>query len=397
MAASKTGGAVRILAVVASSLLVQHPSRADYVPNEMQVSAEKQLVDFEFSQTRAQLVWVDSAGGLWLGNVDRDTGFFTPPDGRALLIDPAAMTVRDISIVGTGPEWVKAAAGDQIAYTKFPAGKPHTPRTARIVIAKQDDTGRWQFEYLLPDVPRIAPYGSEDDSDPAPRISYADNQGNHFWRETGPNDPEHPFAFVAPKETPVRHVRGARALLFSKTVDGISQVHYYDEDTDTATQLTFDDGAKTASWMWRAPEFGNEFVLVTMAHEAIRVYRQLPVGDGTQKWTQINLIQPPQDDKIFSLEPFVYAGQSYLFMAMSVPPNSFSSELWIAGVDAANPVFKRISPETPLRARGDPEVFITTQGPRIYYKRSPVDPSPCYKVQCSEGVWMADPGLSPSP
>ena len=41
--------------------------------------------------------------------------------------------------------------------------------------------------------------------------------------------------------------------------------------------------------MWQAPEFGNEFVFMTLVDQVeMRVYRYLPVGTtGTKAWTPI--------------------------------------------------------------------------------------------------------------
>ena len=85
-------------------------------------------------------------------------------------------------------------------------------------------------------------------------------------------------------------------------------------------------------------------------------------------------------------------------MAMSVRPNKFRSEIWISNIDAATPLFKRISDNTVLRTRTDPEVFITTKGPLIYYNRLVPDdgsgrPRPCRNSACSDGIYRADPGL----
>lgn len=369
-------------------------------PNEEQASAEKELIDYEFSQDRAQFAWVDSLGRLWLGNVNRATGQFEPADGRGLLVDPEALSYGDFVITFNGPEWAKAADGDQIAYTKFVAGKPHSARTARVAVAKQSRSGSWTYSVLSPNAPRMAPYASESDNDPSPIITYIDSAGNHYWRATGRVNTERRIAAMEPSKFPIRPVRGARALLFSKLADAIQQVHYYDIDSEAPEQLTFDDGDKAASWMWRAPEFNNDFVLTTVANATLRMYRQLPAGGAGVPWTLVQVLQPPPGRVIYSPEPFVYNGRSYFYLAMGVEADDYPSEIWIAAVDPARPDFRRISADAPARVRSDPEVFITGKGPLIYFNRSELagpGGGKCFAVECSEGVWVADPGLGTPP
>ena len=191
-------------------------------------------------------------------------------------------------------------------------------------------------------------------------------------------------------------MRGARAVLFSKTVDGVRQTHLFDVATQVSEQLTFDPGNKAASWMWRAPEFGLEFVLSTVVNNTVSIYRLLPDEQGQLRWTPIRVIEPPAGFKIYSPEPFTYGRRSYFFLALGTEVNDFPSEIWIANVDPDNPDMRRISADTPLRVRADPEVFITNNGPRVFFNRflSKGDPPrKCFSVECSEGLWMADPGI----
>jgi hypothetical protein len=190
-------------------------------------------------------------------------------------------------------------------------------------------------------------------------------------------------------------------VLYCKPVNGIKQVHTYNFDSHLSEQLTFDEGDKSASWMWQAPEFNNEFVLSTVLDTKVRIYRKLPGSDGTMIWTAIRTIDPPPSYKIYSPEPFVYNGKSYVFLALGLLAYDFPSEIWIANIDATNPDMRRISADQPLRVRADPEVFITSLGPRIYFNRFTTtggpDPKKCFSIDCSEGVWFADPNLFNGP
>lgn len=386
------GWAIALLAAVQPAWAIE------WVPNETLVTEQADLIDMEFSQSRAQFCWNDEIGNLWIGNVDRSTGDFLPRNGRGILVDPDSMRFEDASKTKNGPEWVMTAEGDLIVYTKY-AGR-HTDGNSRIGIGRQAPDGTWYGGFLGPDVVRKAPYGSATEGDPAARITYVDNRENHFWRELGRPDSEQAIPDFPASNYPIRHVRGARAVTYPRNVDGVEQMFYRDFDTGVVEQLTSDSGNKYEIWMWRAPEFNNELTFMTLVDDVeLRVYRKTsPPGGGDPQWTVIYSKRAPLGNKIFSPEPFIYNGRSYVFMAMSVKPNKFRSEIWISNVDAAAPIFKRITDNSLLRTRTDPEVFITDQGPRIYYNRLEPDtgsgrPRPCRNPACSDGVYRADPGL----
>jgi len=116
-----------------------------FIPNESLVTRQSDLQDPEYSQTRGQITWTDSAGSLWLANVDPVTGLFRPANGKGVQIDADAMTTADLKVVGNGPEWVTTAITDQIVYTKFLAGQPHTMQNARLAVAVQQPGGGWTW------------------------------------------------------------------------------------------------------------------------------------------------------------------------------------------------------------------------------------------------------------
>lgn len=396
----------RVAAAFALAAAAALPVSAQgWTPNETQASAQADLIDYEFSQARGQFVWNDTLGNLWLGGVDRATGRFVPADGRGILIDADSMTFQDAQKTKNGPEWVRSATGWVVVHTKY-AGR-HTDGNSRIGLATENPDGTWTSTVLGPDV-RKAPYGSAVAGDTAPRISYVDNREVHYWRELFNAGTERPISDFPASNYPVRHVAcdtpgvpGTRAVLYPVNVAGIDQVFLRDFDTNTSRQLTADAGVKYEVWMWCAPEYGNELIFFTLVDQnELRVYRNLPTGPaGELRWTAVYSQKAPTGNQIFSPEPFTYKGRSYIFMAQSVRPNKFRSEIWIANIDAAAPMFKRITPTDVLRTRTDPEVFITDVGPMIYYNR--LVPTltdrgtykSCRDPSCSDGVWFADPGI----
>jgi hypothetical protein len=386
------------LAAVWLALSLNLASAAGWQPNEAQISAEKELIDAEFNQRRQQLTWVDNSGRVWVANLDPDTGLLRVADGREVLVDPDAMRLGEAPFAFNGPEWTSSSTTDQITYTKFVPGAPRIQANARVAIARPAPDGTWTFASLSPNRSRSISYGSQDAPGASPLISYIDSRGGHYWRETGKTNTEHRIQVGTDKFVPLRFVVGARAMLLTVQVNGVRQVHQLDLDTQVLTQLTFDDLEKNSPFMWQAPEFGNEFVMFTLAENNLRFYRLLPDNGGNLRWTLINELVPPAGYQARTPEPFVYGGRSYVYLAMNAPPNDFNSEIWVAGADPAQPIFKGITPTTPLVGRGDPEIFVTTQGPRIYFNRySLVNGGGCHTVTCSEGLWFADPGLPGPP
>jgi hypothetical protein len=310
------------------------------------------------------------------------------------------MTFDDKLNTWNGPEWIRTPEGDHIVYTKF-KGR-HADRNARIGYARPVPNGNWFGDFLGPDVNRKAPYGNETPGDPAPLLTYIDSQGNHYSRELTNPDSEQRLTDVPPSNVPIRNVRGARAALYPLTIGGVDQVHYRDFDTRVVEQLTFDGGMKREAWMWRAPEFGNELVFLTLVDNVeLRVYRKLAdPTTGVMRWIPIYIVAAPATGTMASPEPFVFNGQSYVVLAMTIKPYNFHSAIWISNIDSAHPMFRRVTDDSVLRARTEPEVFITNRGPMIYYNRfvpkiERRGPMACITLACSEGIYRADPGLVP--
>jgi hypothetical protein len=300
-----------------------------------------------------------------------------------------------------GPEWIKGATGDEIVFTKYLAGKQHVLKNARLAVAEQNTSGTWEPRFLGPSVARNAPYASDDTADPTPRITYVDANANHYWRELD-NAATEQMLPMPPSYRSVRFIKGRRAVVFSTPVEGTSQVFSYDLDSGFLEQLTFDTGGKdlqTVPWMWPAPDYGNAHVLMTVVDNAeLRFYRYSDGSlGGIVGWVPIHSVSVPAGSKIASPEPFVHNGKSFVALAITTAPNTFPSSIWIANVNAASPLLRKISKDTVLRARVDPEVFITSSGPFVYYNRynPTVSPGNPFCAACSEGVYRAYTGLAP--
>lgn len=186
-----------------------------------------------------------------------------------------------------------------------------------------------------------------------------------------------------------RWVDGDRAIVSAIDLGGQRQCAKYDVDTGMMTQLTFDAGQKTDTFMWRAPEFNNELVFFCLSDRtSLPIYRKIQ-----GKWTKINTIQSPSPARPYlsSPEPFVYRGKSYIALMTKDSLKSLegTADIWIVGIEPNAPFYRQVSASTPMN-RTDPEPFITGKGAFIYYTE--VTPSKRMIIhRCTTGL---GPGYS---
>ena len=394
------------LAMLAFASLSQQAWSQTWAPNETQASAESDLIDPEFDWSTGRVAWNDCCGSLWVASVDMNTGLFVPADGKGVLVDPDSMNFQDAQKTKNGPAWAFSAGGDIILYQKYQgkhtkgnsrlgAAFPLTPGASCTYVSAD---GQWCAGNLGPNTVREAPYGSWVDNDPTPFMTDVDNKGNHYWRYVKDGSSEQPIPDFPPSNYPIRlplcsdpNVPGIRSLIYPVTINGVQQVVQRDLNTGQVTQLTFDAGTKYQMYEWCAPEFNNELVFFTLVNNnELRVYRQLPDGNGSRVWTVIYDQFAPSGDQMFEPHPMVYNGHSYINFDMQVPQHQYRTEIWISNIDASAPIFKRITPTTPLMTRTDPKWLVTNRGLLVYFNE--LQPG-CRDPSCSVGFWFADPGL----
>lgn len=406
---------VKYLAAAGLASLLGAASAQTLQP-EVQVSTAA-IPDYEFDSARngvfcltcnfgngnARFAFSDADGKLWVGYIDFNTGAFYPPDGHGVLVDTNTAPVPDF---GNGPEWVLSTAGSQLVYTRYTNGKPHSNATATIASAAQIN-GSWSAQVLANSAGRATPAGSLDASDTDPRIHYiASDKSAVFWRSASQIGVE--------KKLPIsdlsngnarRWVPGTRKLILQGQPAGgpqtPTQVFLVDTDTNAIEQLTFDANAKVGAFMWAAPEYGNDFVFMTMAssRKQILVYRKIAGGDGVKRWTVIKTINAPtQLPYFFSPEPFTHNGRSYIFSQVSSSSDftdkSVPTQIALSGIDPLRLNFRMLTNDSATRrVRLDPEYFITSQGPFIYYNR--LIPQTTTSAAINDGVWRVDTKLGP--
>jgi hypothetical protein len=180
------------------------------------------------------------------------------------------------------------------------------------------------------------------------------------------------------------------------------QVFLWDGDSNTTTQLTFDPTRKDAVWMWQAPEFNGDYVFMAAVNSSFVEFWHKNPGATTPDTTWVPFSAAPAPagapQYVESPEPFVYEGQSYVFYVRSTDSNPESvtvpTEIWLTSLNGT--VNRQISdPNQTGVIRIDPEWFVTSQGPYIYYNRRAVAASGSGSGGLTQGVWRSSTGLGP--
>ena len=389
---------------------------------EVQVT-KAAIPDYEFDRSRkgvdcpscnfgagtSRLAFTDLSGNCWVGDVDYQTGAFIPSDGKGVLIDTNCALTTDF---GNGPEWVDGTAGSSLVYTKYMVphvpGAPADAANAAIAWARMVN-GVWTTSILPNSIGRASPAGSLDSTDNAPRINYVSSvKGQMYWRSLTQPGTEHKMSALEPLTdgNARRWIPGTRKLIVQGKLPGSDarlndQVLSYDTDTNVVEVLTNDPDGKRGCMMWRAPEFGNDYVFFTMPQfrQSIQVFRLITGADGVAHWTLFKTIaMPPALPYVWSPEAFVHNGRSYIFFQVSSSSKfydlSVPTHIALSGIDPLRNDFRMLTNDsTKPRVRLDPEYFITAKGPYIYYNR--LVPQTASNPAFNDGVWRVDTKLGP--
>lgn len=410
-------GAAGATAAVAAGALGVARAQSSPLP-EVQVT-KAPIPDFEFDRARngvdcpscnagagtSRFAFVDLGGNCWVGGVDFQTGAFIPSDGKGVLIDTNCALSTDF---GNGPEWVDGSAGSSLVYTRYATGQTPGPASAQLGWARMSG-GVWTKTVLAGSLGRASPAGSLDPTDGKPRIHYVSaEKGKMYWRSLDKPDVEHPMTALEPLTdgNARRWIPGTRKIIVQGKLPGSDarlkdQVLSYDTDKNVVEVLTNDPEGKRGCAMWRAPEFGNEYVFITMpqGRKSIEVFRLITGVDGVPRWTLIKTIAMPTAlPYVWSPEAFVHNGRSYVFFQVSS-----SSKFWdlrvptqiaMSGIDPLRNDFRMLTNNAAKpRVRLDPEYFITAKGPYVYYTR--LVPETSDHPAANDGVWRVDTKLGP--
>lgn len=340
---------------------------------------DQSLIDPDFDQGHYQLTWGDESGRLWVGTIDPDTGDFNPPSGQGVLVDT---NIANEFVFGNGPVYGFGDTGPAILYTRYDSQNRFSLGSA------QFDGTSWVTKTLPNSTNKYGPTGSDS---PALKgaLSYLTTENQLvLWRNLDSSGAQ--FVIPGAQFPGVRWVPNERAVVFRQPAGGNNQIFTYNIDTSVLTQITFDAPGKLSAFIWQAPEYGGDDCLMTLTSDklSVRIYH-----NQSGSWQFVTALAPPTTSKyLWSPQPFVYNGKSYIYMIASPSKNQKSltvpTEVWIAGVDPAQPFYRRVSDPT-LKVRKNPKAFTTSQAEILYFQVVTQGANPIYQM------YRADTGLGP--
>ena len=415
----KTPGRILVAAQACLLLAVAPALYAQSFPPEVQVGA-RTITDYEFDWGRDgvycptcnvkagnnRFSFINAAGELWVGHVNPDTGGFVPSDGLGKRVDTKATPAKWL---GNGPEWMSLTSNSALLYDRYIKGTKNLPNNHCIGFANVTSNGSWNPGCMDNSVGNVLPIGTFTQGDAKPMVSYqnaSQNITNVYWRTAKAGSPQNEILSGSSQAGVTRRwVTGTHKLFLTAPAapDASGKVYrqafLYSADTDTLEQLTFDPTSKTSGFMWAAPEHNNKFLFfVRVGVTEVAVYSLKNNPGGSPTWQVVDRIIPTSDYPfIYSAEPFVYDGKSYIFMSVSAEKQGHNlevtSQIAISGIKQGSSSFRVLTSDDPLpRARRDPEYYITSNGPYLYYNRYILSNGQSAQP---EGVFRIETGLGP--
>lgn len=359
-------GKVGFALVLLAGLHALVRSGSTFTPDDVEICPRSAgILDLEFDPTQRRMAFVDLAQQLRVVDLG--------PDGRSLtrgcrgrVLDSVAVSAMPGIPLRNGPEWGLSQRGVELFYTRLDAdGAPS--------LARAWQQGRsWRTESLELGAQRGLALASQDAADTQSRLLYAGNHPAGFplilWRESTDAATETFFPGTGNPDSggAPRWIPGQRALTAMRLdAQGIRQAVRYDIDGGGLERLTEGPGDKDEVWMWSAPEFGGESVFITVTDGCcLDVFRRI---DG--QWQRIHRVEASSFSpwpRIFSPEPFVYQGRSYVAMQLSRSKLDIS-DIWIAAIDPTAPMLRQVSDPATAKVRGEPEWLVLPGGVFVYY------------------------------
>lgn len=372
--------------------------------------------------------WTDRSGNIWIAHLDPTTGIFTNPNVNDELADTSAYFWNTW---GNGPEWAFSTQNGQVVsqlvYSRWQPGQPAQPQPkagyAGAAFTTQtgynsNGSANWQPKFL----PGAIVAGSMNSNLPEASQCNSDTQALVVWKSfssplrlytEGVSSAGGTAPTLLPFPTGVtsngigeRFVPCTHQLLYQAsapygtTGQTVQQVFWYNIDTGVTEQLTNDPVNKYAGFMFQAPDFNDNYIFFTLAnHQNINVYEQQGTNpDGSPIFQLVNTIFSPDPNETYmnSPEPFINCTPvctTYIFVTLAASNSQNGIEdpngLAVIALNPKTPLFNILvqanAPAT--RQRLDPEYFITTQGPILYYNRI-VPLQPGISRYNNEGEWF---------
>ena len=268
--------------------------------------------------------------------------------------------------------------------------------------AWQNSNQVWTAQTVTQPLNRYRPQGTDSDWHGAARDAhnYVNNgQSLVAWRDIGNANSEGTLSGALAQGA--RWVAGENSILVLISVGGVYQVAYADVTAaqPTPVQVTFGSEGALNPFSWFAPEFNAPCFAALIGAPAKQIGLYCQTGPTTfQKIYQFSVPASGFPYVAASLKAFALNGSSYIVAVAaqslsSTGPFPFQpngpSQIWIAGINPANPFFRRIDDPNVMAIKLKPKPYMTATGPTIYFEQ---------RTSANNGNWVlhaADTGLGP--
>lgn len=316
---------------------------------------------------------------IWVGDLDPESGTFNSKTGKDFFMDSGAARLGETF---NGPEFGLDSQGWAVYYAKEDNGNIQIWRSVwegTSAKAKPVTSGERHQTQLVSKNPKAK-------TTRLLVIRGSWRSGKGVWFDEESPSQEHEFDVVETGVASARWVDDTFRFVFSQRGgDRRGQIVLVDTETGQRKTITNDEGDKTDPYGWKAPDYGNQMlVLAVVDDKAVAVYRQR----GGRFWDRMATLSiPPESHNaiVGSAEPFVVGRKSYISLSIKSEKariGQFSDgEIWIFGID--DEPGKRFTlrcdgGERPV-ARFDPEVYVGEEEAFVYYN-----------VLTSEGVFEVE-------
>jgi hypothetical protein len=373
-----------------------------------------------FGDGNARANWTDRQSNLWIAHLDPNSGQFISPGANDELADTTAFFWN---VYGNGPEWAFSTQNgqkvSQLVYSRWQPGQPQTVAFTGAAYATQTAYNTWSAKFFPGAIGKgngtagsansNLPEGSQCNADPI-ALAMFKNFASPIQMFT---EPVTSVTGTAPTLAPFtsngigeRFVPCTHQLLYqADAVFGqytFQQVFWYNMDTGVVEQLTTDPTTKSAGFMFKAPDFGDNYIFFTLVnHTTIQVYEQTGTNaDGSPAFALVNSITSPDANEPYmnSPEPFINCTPTcttYVFTTLAKTTDAQKNlteptGLAVIALSPNTPMFNILVPANflPARQRLDPEYFITPNGPYLYYNR--IVPQSGSTTYMNTGEWYID-------
>ncbi|MGH9112488.1 MAG: hypothetical protein ACRDZN_09380 [Acidimicrobiales bacterium] len=306
------------------------------------------------------MTWQDSAGGVWVAEVDPDTGLLV--EGSASQVGDGAAPLRRTF---NGPEFGVDETGWAVYYTRLVDGREQVARV------EPDGTP----EILTSGEAHFSSQATTQRSSSSTRLVMLRRPpewGTALWIDVAEPGSEHELAhFDERTDGDARWAVGTNTFVTNAHPDRPGQLSLVDTDTGAVVAVSDDPGTKTTPYAWEAPEGdGGLFVLAIVDGTELVVWGE----DANGHWRQRATMSSPDGAHPYlgSPEPFVAGGRSYVSLAAADTPIGSpargSQQVWIVGIDPEAPFARRCDDGSPEPVfRGDPEVLLGADQAFVYY------------------------------